>query len=350
PNPNNFVVLRDINTSYAGFGQASYQILPKLTLTGGVRVTYDEKTTRLVTPPRTAAGVSTFPAAAPTYVRLADTQPSWEGSLNYAVDPNVNVFARVSHGFRGPTIQGRNAVFSSAFVTAGSETITSYEAGFKSNLFGNTLRFNATGFYYKVRNIQLNGNDANNNGLLFNADQAQAWGGEAELTWRPVRDFTLGLGGSVLHTEVNDTRVYTPVCKLNGVVTCTVLNPTINVGTATLAQINGNALPNAPKYQLDANARYDFPLGNGGKLFVGGDVTLQGYTSFVPYKTVEYTSDGTFEAGVKAGYTAPDGKYELAVFSRNVTNEKNLKGVLDNYNAAVFNDPRIIGVSLSGKF
>ena len=247
-------------------------------------------------------------------------------------------------------------MFSSAFVTAGSETITSYEAGFKSNLFGNTLRFNATGFYYKVHNIQLNGNDANNNGLLFNANQAQAWGGEAELTWRPVRDFTLGLGGSVLHTEINDTRVYTPACFLNGALTCTVLNPTIairnaaGVTTATLAQINGNALPNAPKYQLDANARYDFPLGNGGKLFVGGDVTLQGYTSFVPYKTVEYTSEGTFEAGLKAGYTGPDSKYELAVFVRNLTNEKNLKGVLDNYNAAVFNDPRIIGVTLSGKF
>ena len=350
PNPNNFVVLRNVNTSYAGFGQASYELLPKLTLTGGVRVTYDEKTTRLVTPPRNAAGVSTFPAAAASYVRLADTQPSWEGSLNYAVEPNVNVFARVSHGFRGPTIQGRNAVFSSAFVTATSETITSYEAGIKSNLFGNTLRFNATGFYYKVHNIQLNGNDANNNGLLFNANQAQAWGGEAELTWRPVPEFTLGLGGSVLHTEINDTRVYAPVCKLNGVVTCTVLNPTINVGAATLAQINGNVLPDAPKYQLDANARYDYPLGNGGKLFLAGDVTLQGYTSFVPYKTIEYTSDGTFEAGLKGGYAAPDNKYELAVFVRNLTNEKNLKGVLDNYNAAVFNDPRIIGVSLSGKF
>ena len=350
PNPNNFVVLRNINTSYAGFGQASFEIVPKLTLTGGVRVTYDEKTTRLITPPRTAAGVSTFPATAATYVRLADTQPSWEGSLRYEVNPDVNVFARVSHGFRGPTIQGRNAVFSAAFVTAGSETITSYEAGFKSNLLGNTLRFNATGFYYKVKNIQLNGNDANNNGLLFNADQAQAWGGEAELTWRPVRDLTIGLGGSVLHTEVNDTRVYTPVCKLNGVVTCTVQNPTINVGTATLAQINGNALPNAPKYQFDGNARYDLPLGNGGKLFLAGDATLQGYTSFVPYKTIEYTSDGTFEVGLKAGYAAPDNKYEIAVYVRNLTNEKNLKGVLDNYNAAVFNDPRIIGVSLSGKF
>nr|WP_231708314.1 TonB-dependent receptor [Sphingomonas populi] len=349
-NPNNFVLLRNTNTSYAGFGQASYEIVPKLTITGGVRVTNDTKSTRLVIGPHNAAGVSTFPATAPTFVRLSDTQPSWDVALRYQASDDVSLFARVAHSFRGPTIQGRNAVFSSAFVTAGSETITSYEAGFKSNLLGNTLRFNATGFYYKVKNIQLNGNDANNNGLLFNADQAQAWGGEAELTWRPVPNLTMGLGASVLHTEINDTRVYTPVCKLNGVVTCTVLNPMINVGAATLAQINGNPLPNAPKYQLDGNARYDFPLGNGGKLFVGGDVTLQGYTSLVPYKTVEYTTDGTFEAGLKAGYTAPEGAYEIAVFTRNVTNEKNLKGVLDNYNAAVFNDPRIVGVQLSGKF
>jgi len=356
PNPNNYVLLRNINTSYAGFGQASYEIVPKLTITGGVRVTNDTKSTRLVIPPRNAAGIVTFPATAARFVRLSDTQPSWDVALRYQATDDVSVFARVAHSFRGPTIQGRNAVFSSAFVTAGSETITSYEAGFKSNLFGNTLRFNATGFYYKVRNIQLNGNDANNNGLLFNADQAQAWGGEAELTWRPVPNLTMGLGASVLHTEINDKRVYTPVCFLNGAVTCTVLNPTIavrnaaGVTTATLAQIDGNALPNAPKYQLDGNARYDFPLGNGGKLFVGGDVTLQGYTSLVPYKTVEYTSDGTFEAGLKAGYTAPEGAYEIAVFTRNVTNEKNLKGVLDNYNAAVFNDPRIVGVQLSGKF
>ena len=348
PNPNNFVRLRNVNTSYAGFGQISYEILPKLTLTGGVRVTNDTKSTTLLVPNRNAAGVTSYGGR--YYVRLSDTQPSWDASVLYQVNPDVSVYARAARGFRGPTIQGRNAVFNADFVTATSETIMSYEAGFKSNLFGNTLRFNATGFYYKVKNIQLNGNDANNNGLLFNANQAQGWGGEAELTWRPVRDFTLGIGGSVLHTEINDTRVYAPVCKLNGVVTCTVLNPTINVGSATLAQINGNVLPDAPKYQLDANARYDFPLGNGGKLFLSGDVALQGYTSFVPYKTVEYTSDGTYEAGLRAGYAAIDNKYEIAVFVRNLTDQKNLKGVLDNYNAAVFNDPRIVGVSLSGKF
>ena len=40
---------------------------------------------------------------------------------------------------------------------------------------------------------------------------------------------------------------------------------------------------------------------------------------------------------------------ELAAFARNITNEKNLKGVIENYMAAVYNEPRIIGVSFSGK-
>ena len=40
----------------------------------------------------------------------------------------------------------------------------------------------------------------------------------------------------------------------------------------------------------------------------------------------------------------------MALFGRNITNEKNLKGVIENYNAAVFNEPRILGVSVSGKF
>ena len=38
------------------------------------------------------------------------------------------------------------------------------------------------------------------------------------------------------------------------------------------------------------------------------------------------------------------------MFARNITNEKNLKGVIDNYMAGVYNDPRIIGVSVSAKF
>ncbi len=48
------------------------------------------------------------------------------------------------------------------------------------------------------------------------------------------------------------------------------------------------------------------------------------------------------------GYAWKD--YEVAVFARNITNEKNLKGVIENYMAGVYNDPRVIGVSLGARF
>lgn len=37
----------------------------------------------------------------------------------------------------------------------------------------------------------------------------------------------------------------------------------------------------------------------------------------------------------------------MAAFARNITNEKNVKGVIENYMAAVYNEPRIVGVSVN---
>lgn len=346
-NPNNWVRLRNKNESWAFFGQASYELTPGFTLTAGGRYTKDSKETRLVKTTANAAGLATY--AGRRFVRLSDKEPSWDVSALYEVSPEVSLYARVARGFRGPTIQGRSAVFNSDFTTADSETILSWEAGMKTSLLDNRVRFNLSGFTYRVKDIQLNGNDVNGNGVLFNVDKADAYGMEAELEARPFQNLTLSAGLSLLHSEIKDKNVYAQVCILNGVVVCTVEDPTIKVGANTFAQIDGNPLPNAPKYTANIAARYDMPLGNGGTLFAATDWNIQGYTNFVLYRTKEFYSKGDFEGGLKIGYTAPDGKYEIAAFARNITNEKNLKGVIENYMAAVFNEPRIIGLSLSGK-
>jgi len=347
-NPNNWVRLRNQNESWGLFGQASYEVVPGLTITAGGRYTKDIKETRLVRATANAAGVSSYTGR--RYVKLVGKEPSWDVSALYEVSPEVSIYARVARGFRGPTIQGRSAVFNSDFTTADSETIMSYEGGIKTNLLNNRVRFNLTGFAWKVKDIQLNGNDADGNGVLFNADSAKAYGLEADLEARPFENLTLSAGLSLLHSEINDKNVYAQVCALNGVVVCTVENPTIAVaGRGVFAQIDGNPLPNAPKYTANLAVRYDIPLGNGGKVFAATDWNIQGYTNFVLYKTKEFYSKGDFEGGLKIGYTAPGGKYEIAAFARNITGEKNLKGVIENYMAAVFNESRIIGVSLSGK-
>ena len=344
-NPNNWVLLHDVNTSWGIFGQLSYKLTDKLTITAGARESNDTKRTRLLKTANTIANVVTYTGR--TYVRLSDTKPSWDVSALYQLTPDVSLYGRIAHGFRGPTIQGRSAVFNTDFTTATSETNTSYEGGIKSSLFDNKLRLNLTGFTYVVHNIQLNGNDENGNGVLFNADKAKAYGMEAEAELRPVPNLLLTAGLSLLHSEIDDKRVYAQVCALNGVVVCTVENPTIKVGANTFAQIDGNPLPNAPKYNLNFTARYDLPIGPG-KAYVATDWNVQGYTNFVLYKTAEFNSNGNFEGGAKLGYAWKG--YDLAVFARNITNEKNLKGVIENYMAGVYNDPRVIGVSGAVRF
>ncbi|MBR0558871.1 TonB-dependent receptor [Neokomagataea anthophila] len=344
-NPNNWVLLHDVNTSWGIFGQSSYQLTKRLTLTGGVRLTNDTKNTWLLHTANTIANVATYTGR--RYVRLSATKPSWDVSALYQLTSNVNAYARIARGFRGPTIQGRSAVFNADFTTANAETNTSYEAGLKTQLWNNRLRLNTDGFYYVVDNIQLNGNDSNGNGVLFNANKARGWGMESEAELRPISNLLLTAGVSLLHTEIDDKRVYAQVCALNGAVVCTVENPTINVRGSTFAQINGNPLPNAPRYNLNFTARYDLPIGHG-DAFWATDWNVQGYTSFVPYKTKEFTSNGNFEGGMKLGYSWK--KYEMAVFVRNITNNKNLKGVIDNYMAGVYNDPRIIGISAHTRF
>jgi iron complex outermembrane receptor protein len=346
-NPNNWVRLRNLNTSWGLFGQVSYKVAPKLTFTLGGRLSNDTKTTRLLKTADTAAGLVTYKGR--YRVRLADTQPSFDVSALYEASNEVSIYARVATGFRGPTIQGRSAVFNSDFTTANSEKILSGEVGFKTSLLNDTLRFNGSVFAWRMHDIQLNGNDSNGNGVLFNADKAVAYGAEFEADWRPVRNLTLSAGLSLLHSEIKDKRVYAQVCALNGAVVCTVEDPLTKIGANYFAQINGEPLPNAPEYNINLSARYDQPVGDG-KVFLASDFNLQGYTQYVLYRTKEFTSNGNFELGAKLGYAAPGDKWEIAVFARNLTDERNLKGAIENYMAAVFNEPRIVGIQLSGKF
>lgn len=79
-----------------------------------------------------------------------------------------------------------------------------------------------SGFAYRVKDIQLNGNDVNGNGVLFNAAKADAYGLEADLDFRPIENLTLSAGLSLLHSEIKDKTVFAQVCTLNSVVVCTV--------------------------------------------------------------------------------------------------------------------------------
>ena len=150
-NPLNGLAVRNQETESIGvFGSVTYDVTERLTLSGGLRWTNDEKdfsVERFISP--FGAGPLGPLTAAPE-----DDELSWDVSANYAVTEDIGLYARVARGFRAPSVQGR-LVFGNEVSVADSETVTSYEAGLKSELLDGRLRYNLSGFYYELEDQQL---------------------------------------------------------------------------------------------------------------------------------------------------------------------------------------------------
>lgn len=328
-------IIVDHKKAWAIFGQGSYDFNDTTTLTGGVRYTKDK------------ADLSVFnqPGAPVPETKIDAGEISWDVSLNHAVNEDVNVYGRVARGFRGPSIQGRDVAFFGGVTTADSETIQSYELGFKSMLTDNHLRFNAAAFYYTIKNQQFTavGGTGNNVGLI-NSDKGVGYGFEADATWA-VNDFlNLTAGFALNETEIKDNTLSVAVC---GSGLCTVTDP-LNVNGRAL--VDGNPFPNAPKITANFIVDYKAPISDSMNLVASLDGSIQGHTNLFLYESLEYFTSGNFELGGKLGLTFEDDKYELSVFARNLTDEVNIAGGIDfNNNTAFVTEPRIVGVMFSAR-
>lgn len=335
------------NTSWALFGQTSYQVNDKLTLTGGLRYTDDEKTFSVGQQNVDGFALVIGAAQIQQYdpIKVRDDQISWELSANYRLTNSTSVFGRVAEGFRAQTIQGRDVAFEAPPSVAGAETITSFEVGTKSDLLDNTLRLNAALFYYTIDDIQLSAIGGQTQGnQLINADKGTGYGFEVDFDYRMLPNLSFGGGFSYNNTELKDNTLTVAPC---GSGLCTVLDPTTTDG---LALINGNPFPQAPKTILTLNSRYAYPV-DSGEIYVFADYQLQGKTNLFLYESAEFRSNNNHEAGLRVAYVNDQHNYEVGVFGRNITDQDNLKGAIDFSNLTGFvNEPRVFGVDFRINF
>ncbi len=336
--------VRQSNSSVALFGQSSYK-WDGFTATGGVRWTSDVKGL-------TASGPLTAPITQANQVKTRGNFVSWDASLAYAVDDDVNLYTRAATGFRAPSIQGRNLAFGSGLSTARSENVMSYEAGVKSTLFDHTLRLNADVFQYYVHNMQLSAiGGGSNSVLLLNARGGEAHGMEADAEWVPTDNLDITLGASWTRTAIRDSSLGsapcgatpgTPLASLG----CTPLNP-YNPVTGS-ASINNNPFPQAPDFLISASAKYTYPLSDGSSLFAFTSWWVQGYTNFFLYKSAEFHTNGNYEGDLKLGWTSASKRYDVYGYVQNITDKANLQGGIDFNNLTGFvGDPRVFGAGVS---
>jgi iron complex outermembrane receptor protein len=254
------------------------------------------------------------------------------------------VFARVATGYRAPSIQGR-VLFGDSISVANSEKVLSVEAGFKADLLDNTARISGTVFKYRVKDMQLTaGSGATNQNRLVNAAKAEGQGFEIDAQAIIARDWRTTLGFSYNDTEIKDPGLFVAPCG-NG---CTVLDPAGPL--AGTVSINGNSLPRAPKVVWNWTLKYSTELG-AGELTVLTDWAYKDKYNMFLYEAAEYRAKSALEGGLRAGYAWNSGKYEVAAYSRNITNHRQVIAAIDFNNlTGIVNEPRSYGVQFKASF
>lgn len=257
-----------VDRDYAAFGEASYDVTDKLTLTGGLRVyKYDNSlqgffgyaagygntgerqclntdgTTRRTNPAGTPVPIL-VPGSPCTNVDKATSDTDFIHKLNatYKFNDDALVYATWSRGFRPGGINRRGTL-----PPYGADELDNYELGWKTT-FG-AFRWNGAVYQEDWNGIQLSFLGANGLTEIRNAGIARIRGVEMDVGYRT--------GGLSLNTGVsyNDASIQRDFCAIaNATYDCT------TPGNSLLAAA-GSRLPTTAKFKGNAVARYEFPVG-----------------------------------------------------------------------------------------
>ena len=342
--------VKQTNDAYAIFGALNYAVTSDLKLRGGLRYTKDKKTFNVEDynnsgfVPCVLSGKCTLAqlgAKGPLSASPSDGKFNWDASAGYALDKNTNVYVRYATGFRGSSVQGAGAFNDQSVARA--ETNESIEAGVKADLFNKRARLAFNVFSYTVKDLQLTavGGAANAN-ILLNAKKATGQGFEL--------DFQSYITDQLLTTVsvgYNDTQIKDPGLAVAVCASCTVINAKTAGG---LALVNGNPLPQAPKVTGSFTLKYSQPVANG-EVYAFTDWVYRDKVNFFLYRSTEFTGKALTEGGLRVGYAWGNGKYDLAAYGRNITNQIRVVGGIDFNNLTGFiNDPRTFGVQFKAQF
>ncbi len=344
-------VSRQKNDAEALFGSLEYSFTSAFKIRAGLRFTQDHKDFSV---PFDNSGLT--PAfLAP--VGATARRVNWDVSPTFQIAPDVNLYARVATGFRAPSF-GAPSVPSPPVLPLGlpvqiarAEDNISYETGIKANMFDRRASIAFDIYYYDVSNQQLTavgGNGANAVSLI-NAKTTIGKGAELDFEARPLPNLTMSLSGAYNYTRIDSPGLAVSPCFNFGPgLTCTELNP---LNAQGLALVNGNPLPEAPKYTGDFSLRYGVPVAPGSEAYIYTDMSYRSELNFFLDEEREFTGPALYQLGVRLGYSWHDKKYELAAFCRNCSNEIRVTGGINFENFTGFiNDPRIVGGQFTMKF
>jgi iron complex outermembrane recepter protein len=355
------------SSSKAVFANATFHPTDALSITGGLRLSWDQKdyTYFRSNPDKTfPTGPCAFflgaPTAGPTGVGNAPNclllglynvtaqfkgkRTDWRVVADYRFSPEFFVYGSVATGYKGGGVNPRpffgpsnpscsptptpNCNQVQAF---NPETLTTYEFGFKTDLLDRKLRINGAVFLNKYNDIQLQLTRCPAAPCLLpaNAGKADVKGFELEVLARPAEGFSID--GSLSYLDFK----YKTIAASTNI-------PITNVTAYT------------PKWTYSFGTQYDWSLGDG-KLSARFDGSYQSEIFTDANNSIWSRVAPRFLANARLGYTTPDKNWGVSLEVQNVFNKYYYITVADatgglGVQTGVPGTPRTFAVTLKREF
>lgn len=306
-------------TSYAAYGQATYELTDTLKLIGGLRYTNDEIDGSLVINP--VPGYMTLGAGGmvPYSGSVSADNVSGRVGLQYQPSRNFMAYATYSTGYKGPAIDSLNGVVQEVR----PETVESYEAGVKSTVWDGRWMLNAAVYSSDFKDFQAQALDLTSAPPrlgLTNAGLMRARGVEFETNLRLTSNLTIG--GSASYNDA-EYKKYIGSCYTGQLISpivgegCYIQPGTTGVYVANLA---GERLANAPEWSYNVRASYERPVGGGLKMDASTNWSWRDDAySLTADKESIVEAYGILNANLGIG--AEDGSWRLGLYGRNLLDQ-----------------------------
>ncbi len=344
--------------SYAAFAEANWRIVPRVTITGGLRYTYETKqgdySTRVFGGPATTSPAlinARLGVLRPQTYSARDREGSLSGRANIAWQPvdDILLYASFARGFKsgGINMSGlpldANNLPALATAVVRPERNTTWEAGVKSTLWDSRLTLNLAAYHTTVRDFQATVVDSSQTvalrGYLSNIPEVRVRGVEADAA---LRIGALSLTGALAYGEGAYTDYPAGPCPLE-----------LQTAATTACNLTGQRLAGLPRWSETLSADYAVPTARGAFFLHAdsnwrsgyfGDPTLSRFTWIKGYNLTN----------ASLGYRQEDANgsgWEIAVFARNLLDANYIQNLtIQAGNSGLIlgtpSDPRTVGVTL----
>jgi iron complex outermembrane recepter protein len=345
--------------SYAAFGEANWHITPRLTLTGGLRYTYEKKSGNYTStvsggPPITSTALinARLGVLRPQTYSARDSESNLSGRANIAWQATDDLYAYTSYarGFKSGGINMSGLPLDNlnqpALATAvvRPELNTTYEAGVKASLIDRRLIVNLAGYSTRVRDFQATVVDSSQTvalrGYLSNIPEVSVKGFELDATALVARG--LQLRASTAFADGRYADYPAGPCPLEEQTSAT-----------TACNLSGQRLAGLPRWSTTIGGDYALPVAAGTSLVLHADTSFKsGYNGDPGLSRFTYI-DNYAVTNASIGIRSAKG-WEVAVFARNLFDAdyiQNLTIQAGNSGLILGNpsDPRVIGLTFRAR-